>query len=585
VPGYQILDRLGGGGGGVVYRAVQLVADREVAVKVLSVGGPRDRFDREVRSLAGLDHPNVVRVFEVGTCAAGPFFSMELMTGGTLAGRIRECGRLTPADAADAVKKAAHGVAAAHTRNVLHRDLKPSNVLLSATGDPKVADFGLAKEWEAGPPDPDDPTADLATPGGAFLGTPQYAAPEQAAGRSDEHDPRTDVYGLGAVLYHALTGEPPFTGSSSATILQRVLTAAPVPPRQKDRRIPRELESVCLKCLAKNPEDRYATADEVAAELDLWQREGWTRATPTRWRRAVRAARRNAVLLVAGLVLVIAAVTLYRNDPDRPVREVRSELDHGRPVTFFTADGLTHYKIIAGDAETRVVLNTDKSLTVSSWGLCLVELVPDSRCDEYTVAARIRHDNSDAAGVVGIFAARRSIGGPSGNSNLVVGQVFNDVWTEAEIVARAFPLGPPPGLAPGNSTVRLGLGVSGVQPDGVQWAILPNLVAGAPFTPAGVTSRIWRNLELAVFPDGATGVFGGMPVGRLGVSAVRDYLDLQATSWRMRNPTGPPWYSIEPPFVARGGVGLVVYRGSATCQFLNISPSSGESESQSSLRR
>ena len=263
IPGYEILGELGRGGMGVVYRARQVGANREVALKVVLAGGhagPTEvaRFRAEAEAVARLQHPHVVAVFEVGEHDGRPFYSMELCPGGTLAS-VAAGGPMDPRAAADTLFKVARGVAAAHAAGVVHRDLKPGNVLLTAGGEPKVADFGLAKRLDAG--------ADAGlTRTGAVVGTPSYMPPEQAAGVR-EVGPAADVYSLGAVLYDLLTGRPPFRGPTATDTILMVVTEDPVPPRVLRPDLPRDLEAVVLRCLEKDPVRRYASAAALADDL------------------------------------------------------------------------------------------------------------------------------------------------------------------------------------------------------------------------------------------------------------------------------------------------------------------------------
>ena len=261
-PGYELVGRLGRGGMGVVYRARQVRANRDVALKMILAGEhadprERERFRTEAEAVAGLSHPNVVAVYEVGEHAGRPFFSMELCPGGTLAAKLAGT-PLRARDAAVLVEKLARGVVAAHTAGVIHRDLKPGNVLFAADGEPKVTDFGLAKLVNSD---------DGLTATGAVMGTPSYMAPEQAFGESKRVGPTADVYALGAVLYECLTGRPPFKGVTSADTLDQVRNQEPAAPRSLDGAIPRDLETICLKCLAKEPTSRYPTAAELADDL------------------------------------------------------------------------------------------------------------------------------------------------------------------------------------------------------------------------------------------------------------------------------------------------------------------------------
>jgi serine/threonine-protein kinase len=259
---YELLEEVGRGGMGVVYRARQRSLDRVVGVKMVLAGehaGPQElaRFRSEAAALARLLHPNIVQIYEVGEHDGRPYFSMEFVDGGSLAQRLD--GTPLPArEAAQLVQTLAGAVHAAHGKGVVHRDLKPANVLLTADGTPKITDFGLAKRLDL-------PAA--ATQSGAILGTPSYMAPEQAAGRGKDIGPPTDVYTLGALLYEALTGRPPFRAPTAVDTLVLVQTEEPVPPSRLQPGVPRDLETVCLRCLEKQPGRRYATAQELADDL------------------------------------------------------------------------------------------------------------------------------------------------------------------------------------------------------------------------------------------------------------------------------------------------------------------------------
>src|SRR5262245_34388997 len=267
VPGYEVLAVLGLGGMGVVYKARHEKLARPVAIKMLLAGdyarpAEVERFRREAIAVAKLQHPNIVQVYDVGEFEGRPFFAMELLEGGTLAAKLGGVPR--PAqEAATLLRTLADAVHAAHGSGIIHRDLKPANVLLAADGTPKIADFGLARaiDNESG-----------LTLTGARLGTPSYMAPEQALGRKDAIGPAVDVYALGAVLYEVLTGRPPFRGETQAETERQVIATTPAPPSRLNASVPRDLETICLECLNKDPARRYATAAGLAADLGRFLR-------------------------------------------------------------------------------------------------------------------------------------------------------------------------------------------------------------------------------------------------------------------------------------------------------------------------
>ncbi len=314
VPGFELLGVLGRGGMGVVYQAWQQSLSRLVAVKMTPAGAdarPDDlaRFRAEAEAVARLQHPNIVQVYETGDQGGRPYFVMEYVDGGSL-DRLLAGAPRPVAEAARLTETLARAVHYAHLRGVVHRDLKPANVLLASGGCeppgersggsrpppadlvPKITDFGLAKILVGGRLDQ--------TRSGAVLGTPSYMAPEQAGGRNREVGPWTDVYALGAMLYECLTGRPPFLGATPVETVMQVLEQEPVSPRRLNPQVPADLQTICLKCLEKSPQRRYATALELADDLARFLDHRPIRARPIgRPARAARWCRRNPALAAA----------------------------------------------------------------------------------------------------------------------------------------------------------------------------------------------------------------------------------------------------------------------------------------------
>lgn len=260
---YALLKELGRGGMGVVFKARQISLDRMVAVKMILPGPKANaddlaRFRLEAEANAQLRHPNIVTVHEVGEIHGQPYYSMDYVEGSSLSQRLAQ-GPLPGRQAARYVMTVARALHYAHSHGIVHRDMKPSNILLDTCDEPHITDFGLAKRIgvDSGH-----------TRTGAVMGTPSYMAPEQAAGKTKELGPPCDIYGLGAVLYELITGRPPFRSDTPIDTIMHVLEREPAPPRLLNPKVDRDLETICLKCLEKDPKQRYAGADALAADLN-----------------------------------------------------------------------------------------------------------------------------------------------------------------------------------------------------------------------------------------------------------------------------------------------------------------------------
>jgi serine/threonine protein kinase len=303
VPGYKLLAESGRGGMAVVYKARDLRLNRTVALKIILAGNFADadrlaRFRAEAVMVARLEHPNVVKIHEVGEHGGLPYLALELVEGGTLQDKLA-AGHRSPREAAQIVQTLALAVHHAHEQGIIHRDLKPANVLLSKSGVLKITDFGLAKKVDQ----------KGKTVSGTIIGTPEYMAPEQAGGRVREVGPASDVYALGIILYEVLTGAPPFHEAALLDTLLKVLTEDPEPPSKTRPRLPPDLETICLKCLQKKVSARYATAEALAEELGRFLANEPILARPWPWwRRSVHWVRRRPRLTATAAILLILAL-------------------------------------------------------------------------------------------------------------------------------------------------------------------------------------------------------------------------------------------------------------------------------------
>jgi serine/threonine protein kinase/predicted Zn-dependent protease len=306
IQGYDILAILGRGGMGVVYKAQQTKLKRLVALKMILAGEQAEpkllhRFLVEARAEARLQHTNIVQIYEIGEHEGRPYFSLEFVQGESLDKKLAGTPQ-PPRLAAEWVEVMARAMHYAHQQGVVHRDLKPANVLVATDGTLKITDFGLAKHLDE----------DVGqTKSGAILGTPSYMSPEQAYGKSRQVGPLSDVYALGAVLYEALTGRPPFKGSTVWDTLEQVVSQEPVAPGQLQRNLPRDIQTICLKCLQKEPRQRFASALALADDLGRFLRSEPILARPTPvWERGLKWVRRRPALAVVSCVAVLGAAVL-----------------------------------------------------------------------------------------------------------------------------------------------------------------------------------------------------------------------------------------------------------------------------------
>src|SRR5258705_477597 len=328
IPGYEVEAVLGRGGMGIIYRVRHVKLDRVVALKMLLSGkyaGAVElaRFTREAQAIAALQHPNIVQIYDVGEVDGRPYFTMELVGGGSLSKKL--AGTPQPAQyGASVIHILARAIHVAHLVGIVHRDLKPSNILLTPDGTPKISDFGLARHFEG----QSDVTLDMAK-----IGTPSYMAPEQVIGKPGSVGPPADVYALGATLYELLAGRPPFRAETATETERQLLTREPVPPSRLNTKVPRDLETICLKCLHKEPQRRYPSAADLAEDLRRFLDGRPIVARPvSRLERAWRWCKRNphdTALAVLALALVGLALGggfwLERQRAERRAEMARQE--------------------------------------------------------------------------------------------------------------------------------------------------------------------------------------------------------------------------------------------------------------------
>src|SRR2546421_3568104 len=315
---YELLEEIGRGGQGVVYRAREKSLNRTVALKVIGLGhwateAHLKRFRREAEAAASLDHPGIVPIYEVGERDGSCYFSMKFVEGGQVDEVVRRA-PMSIRQAAELIAKVARTVHYAHEHGILHRDIKPGNILLDRKGEPHLTDFGLARLVES---------ESTVTRTMEVLGTPSYMAPEQAVGNNAAVSSVTDVYGLGAVLYQLLTGQPPFAGGTTYETIKLLLDTEPRQPRLLNPKIDRDLSTICLKCLEKHPKRRYSSALALAEDLEHWLKHEPIQARRTGlFARGKKWVQRNpsSALLAASLVALVAAAgwIVWKSELIRP---------------------------------------------------------------------------------------------------------------------------------------------------------------------------------------------------------------------------------------------------------------------------
>jgi serine/threonine protein kinase len=575
IPGFTIEGRLGRGGYGIVYRARQRSLNRTVALKVLHHPDAPDPaelalFRNEAESVAQLHHPNIVQIHEFGEHEGRPYCVMEYVDGGGLERRLTG-EPLPPREAAALVAMLADAIHVVHGCGIVHRDLKPANILLSVVRGPssvakdnsqslqltidngqrtipKIADFGLAKRAGA--------EVSLIK-SGTVVGTPTYMAPEQACGRSKEVGPATDVYSLGAILYEALTGRVPFKGDSLLDQLEQVKTKPPVAPRRLQPGLPRALEIICLKCLEKEPQRRYASAAGLADDLRNFLDGRPITAKPERWpARLLRAVRRRPLVTTALALAVAVGLSLagYYATVEDPEKTIHRQLDKDGSYTFIGAEGspkVMHWPIVTGT----VVKPRENSegFSYESASLCPLELLSTPGHDSYKFRAKVRHENASHHGKAGIFFGLHKVATPKGDLFCYCELSINDLT--------------PPPVQGGSSPLQLMV---------VLWRDADKLILKAPaapalqYAPAIVTGnlKVWRDFRVEATPAVVRAFFDGQLVGEA------THADLSAITRAWCN-THSELSGLDLDFRPNGGFGLYVFEGHASFQHAVIETNAG----------
>jgi serine/threonine protein kinase len=563
---YELLGLIGRGGMSVVYKARQKSLNRLVALKMiradlLATADDIRRFRREAETAAELDHPAAVPIYEVGQWdgegldAPIIYFSMKLIDGCDLGSWCRQApDGVDERRIARVLATAARALQHAHQRGILHRDLKPSNVLLDREERVYVMDFGLATRLRREP---------SLTQTGALIGTPCYMPPEQAAGVKDL-TPAADVYGLGATLYALLTGRPPFQGASVFDTIQLVKMSDPVPPRRHRPRVDRALEAICLKCLAKSPGERYASASALADDLEHWLAAQPTIAKPERRLRRVRRALRRhrgkvaLVLTTAATVVLVLAASGLPSGPSSKKAEAESERESqpdGRPIELVAEKGgpLLSSRWFAGDPGGLDNLSQDGTFTVESRHQALFELMPNLAYGHFNLEADIRQNRDTAReSNVGLYFAHTQFQSKVGLGHSFCCLLFNDLKDEAALNPNADLPGNP--LTLRRQVILESIKGGGGQGMGPMWYFPPACRNG----PGGV----WRSIRIQLTSEALTVWWDRTQVQRVSRDGI-----LNSTL-----PADPRYEASKLLFEPRGGVGVYVHQAAASVRNVRLRP-------------
>jgi hypothetical protein len=556
VDDYEILEELGQGGTGVVYKARDPTLGRVVALKILKTGpvvsaDERERFGREMRAMALLDHPYIVPIYGDGEYCGRPYFTMKFIEGGSLAQHRQVAGDLRRA--VGLLEKVARAVQYLHERKVLHRDLKPANILLDPSGEPLVTDFSLVKFTDA--------EIDLTQPG-AVMGTAPYMAPEQANGQPERISVATDVWALGVILYELLTGRRPFTGPGREALARQITGSEPA----RLTGLPRPLESIVLKCLEKDPARRYASAGTLADDLNRWlhgepvlaRSEGW-------FPRIGRRLRRHPLTLAVVGLCVLAAVTLaavlHFTDPERPLRALQRDLAQGHTVSLLGERGEARWSRCLTEKSGMIrPVAAPEGYGFQTYTCSLVELLHDHHLDNYRFRAEVRLEQGDKMSETGLFFALQSFETPRGPTFCFLTWAYNDC-PEAAV---------PNGAGAPGSTVALELRLYR-EPDPADPAVLQyhkiTLGSALTFPPRDgqVVSGPWRQLAVEIHRESIRTYWGNSLVSTV---TCQEFLQKAQALF-----AECPELNLTPvEFNPHGGLGLFLDEGQASYRQATVEP-------------
>lgn len=562
---YDNVTYLDHGGMGFVYTAVHTPTKRTVALKTMSHKGRYDsnqlrRFRTEGQALARLSHPGIVQIFDIDEDDNVPYISMEFVAGGSLASRLKQGPAISPRESAEIMVEVASSLAAAHDQKIVHRDIKPSNILLTPAGKPKLTDFGLAAFLDA---------TMRETRTEAMIGTAAYMSPEQASRKSKEAGPLSDVYSTGATLYEMLTGRPPFIGKNPIDVADKVCREAVVRPRAINKAVPADLETITLRCLEKDPRDRYPSAAALATDLTRHLR-GEPIVPRTRLQKVKRVVRKNRVALASLLLIALFASLAFAFMPEDPAIAIERKLKRGESVTLVGERGLPRYWTrIFGDANLSIrdFPGGDGATWFDANNTTCFDLCRDTIADRYILEAELQHvDQREWETRVGIY-----LRGPEQKGVIRwTALLFSDCP-----VAQVPPPNqlPPAALKIAQKAASLGLRVSDrltVTEEHVFHVPAQDL-AFHQFPAAAAKANPWRKIKIEVSPQGLTGLWevNGLLEQVMSVSTnqLAKSQNLMQVNLDMAQPgrTVPQW---EP----RGTVGVFAERGTLAVKNVRLVP-------------